>query len=111
MKAQTVPQLFRVEAQEWVAGARKVAQDLLLEHPTITILDVLEVHPLPKYLKKNIIGHVFKDEVFMKQGIMRSPVPVANGHFIHRWSLNANFYPTSVFKYRRRNLEEDGRDN
>lgn len=110
MIAQTAPELFSKTKQEWVQDARFVAQKLLSERPSITIRDVLEVHPLPGYIKKNVLGNVFLHAgIFQKVGVERSNTRASHGHFIHRWTLKPELYERSYFRYKRRDVEEDGR--
>lgn len=109
MIAQTAPELFSKTKTEWIEEARQVAEKLLRTQPSVTIIDVLAVHPLPGYIKKNVLGKVFQAPVFKSVGIERSRSALSHGHYIHRWALKEELYHKSYFMWKKRDLEEDGR--
>ena len=101
--------LFRLTNQEWLAGARKHAQEMLMTRYSITIMDVLEKCPYPSYLgkRKNIAGQVFQNEdVFQAIGYTKSRLPGAKQHVIRVWTLNEGLYAESQLRFRRRDVEE-----
>lgn len=101
---QSVPDLFRLERQDWLMQARVKAEALCQTHEAITIRDVLAVHPLPSYLggkRKAILGHVFNNQVFRKVGIERSRSTGAKGHYINKWSLREEYYAPEELTYKR----------
>lgn len=104
--AQTVPHLFQNTQKEWLEGAQKAAQNLLFARDHITIMDVLRVYPLPVYLKRNILGQVFKNDIFKPIGYTRSTIGNAHGHIIRIWTLESGYFPNSMLAHRRRNVEE-----
>lgn len=104
--AQTVPNLFQNTQKEWLEGAQKTAQNLLFSREHITIMDVLQAYPLPTYFKRNILGQVFKNDIFKPIGYTRSTVGNAHGHVIRLWSLSSDYFPESMLAHRRRNVEE-----
>ncbi len=105
---QTVPHLFRNTQKEWLEGAQRTAQNLLFSRDNITIMDVLRVYPLPSYLKRNILGQVFKNDIFKPIGYTRSTAGSAHGHVIRMWTLESAYFPESMLAHRQRNVEEYG---
>lgn len=88
------PDLFGHEREMWLLEARRVAQELLLTHETITIELVLAQCPRPRYLHRNIIGQVFRDGTFKQVGFTKSKRAVSNGRIIAIWALNR--YPSRM---------------
>ncbi|MDB5422569.1 MAG: hypothetical protein JWR59_2516 [Brevundimonas sp.] len=88
---QTVQDLFSLNREQWLNGARKVAYQLLQTRLTITIEDVLELYPRPKYLHRNTTGSVFKDEWFQPVGYVLSKRVISHGRVIRLWSLSEKF--------------------
>lgn len=106
--APTTQDMFRTNKEAWLQEAREIAQNMLLTRGQITIEDLLEAHPLPKYIKKSFLGQVFKDDVFQAVGYKRARRLIANGHILRIWELNAAYYPSNMLTHRRRNVEEYG---
>lgn len=109
--APTTQDMFRTNKEEWLKEARYIAQRLLLNRGQITIEDLLEVHPLPKYIKKNFLGRVFRDDIFRFCGYTRAHRLMARGHIICIWELNPAYYPSNMLTHRRRNVEEYGAES
>jgi len=107
----TTQDLFRTNKEQWIQEARQIAQKLLLNRGQITIEDLLEVHPLPKYIKKNLLGRVFQDDIFQAVGYTKARRTMAKGHIIRIWELNADYYPTNMLMHTRRHMEEYGYDS
>ena len=106
--APTTQDMFRTNKEAWLQEARQIAQKLLLTRGSITIEDLTEVHPLPKYIKKNFLGRVFRDDVFQKAGYTNARRTMARGHALRVWELNAAYYPSNMLTHRRRNVKEYG---
>lgn len=87
----TVQDLFKKTKAEWLDGARAVAIKKLRQQHVITIEDILVDYPLPKYLHKNTIGAVFKDNHFVSIGFTRSLRQISNGRVIQRWVLSDRY--------------------
>ena len=95
----TVPDLFQIDKVRWLDGARKVAYDLLKRRSTITIEDVLELYPLPKYLHRNTIGKVFQNEWFQHVGYTSSKRRISHGRTIRLWSISDEFAETLTMDF------------
>lgn len=78
--------IFTQQKRQWIDEARQVAHKLLSEYYSITIDDVLRIHPLPKFLHRNTVGAVFSQREFKKLGLERSTTPQSHGHIITRWT-------------------------
>lgn len=91
---QTVPDLFNRTREQWLNGARKVAYNLLKTRHTITIEDVLELYPRPKYLHRNTTGKVFHDTWFQPVGYTASKRKISHGRTIRLWGLSDQFEHT-----------------
>lgn len=85
---QTVPDLFNQSRQQWLEGARLVARKLLRHRHKITIEDVLELYPRPKYLHRNTTGGVFQTDMFHAVGYTLARKPSSNGRVIRWWTLS-----------------------
>lgn len=79
--------LFKVQKIEWLEKARQTAKDLLKTRDKITIEDVLEVCPLPKFLHRNTIGAVFTRQEFDSVGIVYSRRKSSHRRLIRQWSI------------------------
>lgn len=88
---QTVPDLFNKTREQWLNGARNVAFQLLKTRTKITIEDVLELYPRPKYLHRNTTGSVFKNEWFQAIGYTASKRKQSHGRVIRLWTLSDEF--------------------
>lgn len=88
---QTVQDLFNKTRDQWLNGARVVAKNLLKTRHTITIEDVLELYPRPKYLHRNTTGSVFKDEWFTPIGYTLSKRTISHKRVIRLWGLSEQF--------------------
>ena len=88
---QTVPDLFQRTREQWLTGARNVAFNLLRTRHTVTIEDVLELYPRPKYLHRNTTGTVFKDERFQPIGYTTSRRTISHGRVIRLWTVSDAF--------------------
>lgn len=84
---QTVPDLFQKTKREWIDGARSVAVKLLRKRSSITIEDVLEAYPRPKYLHRNATGSVFHSAEFQPIGYTASRRRLSHGRTIRVWTL------------------------
>lgn len=91
LEPQTVPDLFQRTREQWLNGARKVAYNLLQTRHTVTIEDVLELYPRPKYLHRNTTGSVFKDPWFQPLGYVTSRRTISHGRVIRTWGLSDQF--------------------
>lgn len=87
MIPQTVPDLFNQSREQWLEGARHTARKLLRHKYRITIEDVLEIYPRPKYLHRNTTGSVFKSEVFQPIGYTLARKPSSHKRVIRLWTL------------------------
>jgi len=85
---QTARDLFNVSRLQWIEGARVVARRLLHTRYKITIEDVLEVYPRPKYLHRNTTGKVFQHEAFRTVGYTPAMKPSSHGRIIKLWTLS-----------------------
>lgn len=102
----TIRGLFQQSAQEWLHDARYEAVELLKQRYEITIEDVLSVCPFPKYLRRNLIGQVFRDDVFQPVGYTKAKRPVAHDHVIRVWTINEQYFPEQLLRRRHRYIEE-----
>lgn len=91
MKAQTMQDLFSLSRGQWIDGARHAARGLLRRRPRITIEDVLEIYPRPKYLHRNTTGNVFRDEMFHAVGYTTAKNVSSHGRVIRIWTLSDRF--------------------
>lgn len=82
-----IQDLFRKSKQEWLDGARTKAINLLRNRTYVTIEDVLEQYPFPKYLHHNTIGSVFKHGDFTPVGYTSSRRAVSHGRTIRQWTM------------------------
>lgn len=85
--------LFHTQREEWLQKARHTAEKLAIEHGSVDIEDVLALCPRPRFLHKNVTGHVFKAPVFRTVGIRKSRRPISNGRLICIWAVREEFYP------------------
>lgn len=85
---QTMPDLFHQTREQWLEGARHTARQLLRRKRLITIEDVLEIFPRPKYLHRNITGNVFKSEMFHPIGYTLAKKPTSHKRVIRLWTLS-----------------------
>lgn len=88
MNPQTIQDLFQVTREQWLEGARLTARKLLRYRSKITIEDVLEIYPRPKYLHRNTTGSVFKYEAFQPIGYTMAKKPTSHGRVIRLWTLS-----------------------
>lgn len=88
MIPQTVPDLFNQSREQWLEGARNAARKLLRRRHRITIEDVLEVYPRPRYLHRNTTGSVFKNEMFRPLGYTLARKPSSHKRVIRIWTLS-----------------------
>lgn len=88
MKAQTMQDLFSTTREQWLEGARHAARQLLRRKPNITIEDVLDIYPRPKYLHQNITGKVFQSEMFHPIGYTPAKKLSSHGRVIRKWSFS-----------------------
>lgn len=84
--SKTVNDLFRQSKQDWLEEARQSARKLLSVRYSITIEDVLEVTPLPRYLHHNTIGRVFSNEDFKAIGYTPSRRTAMHGRVVRLWT-------------------------
>lgn len=82
----TVNDLFQQSKTDWLKEARDTARKLLRTRHHITIEDVLEITPLPKYLHRNTIGAVFNNEDFRAVGYTKSRRTAMHSRTIKMWS-------------------------
>lgn len=92
---QTMPDLFNQSREQWLEGARHTARQLLRRRRTITIEDVLEIFPRPKYLHRNTTGNVFRNEMFHPVGYTLAKKLTSHGRVIRLWTLS-DLYDNSV---------------
>lgn len=88
---QTVQDLFQVNREQWIEGARVVARRLLRNRYKITIEDVLAVYPRPKYLHRNTTGKVFQNEAFRAIGYTPAKKLSSHGRIIRLWTLSDTY--------------------
>lgn len=87
-KAYKGPDLFTTNKTEWLAKARSVAKDLLKQYDWITSEEVTALCPLPRYLSRNTIGHIFMNQSeFQMVGTTPAQRPSSNGRRICKWAL------------------------
>lgn len=84
--------LFQKNREDWLLAARNTARKLLNSRLNITIEDVLEITPLPKYLHRNTIGKVFHDTDFVAVGYTLTRKPSSHSRVIRKWSLKQPTY-------------------
>lgn len=87
----TINDLFRRTKQDWLEEARDTAEKLLATRRTVTIEDVLEVCPRPKYLHRNVTGSVFQDKRFKPEGFIQSRRTVSHGRIVRTWTLKDQY--------------------
>lgn len=92
---QTVPDLFNRTRDQWLQGARHTARQLLRRRRSITIEDVLERYPRPKYLHRNTTGSVFKGDMFQPIGYTLSKRTLSHGRVIRMWAMS-DLYARSI---------------
>ena len=88
---QTTKSLFDVTAKMWLEQARRIAERKLRATDNvfaITVEDVMEDFPLPKYLSRNTIGQIFHDRRFRPFGTTVAKHWAARNHIIRTWILN-----------------------
>jgi len=85
---QTVQDLFSVTREQWLEGARTTAKKLLCSRSNITIEDVLDIYPRPKYLHRNTTGSVFQDERFQPVGYTTAKKPSSHHRVIRIWTIS-----------------------
>ena len=88
--------VFKSEREQWLDEARMAARTLLMYKPYVTIVDVLEVVPRPKYLHTNVTGAVFKHEDFKVYGFQKSNSKAARGRIICQWKLAEDSMPYTM---------------
>jgi hypothetical protein len=88
MKPQTAQDLFNTTREQWLEGARHAARKLLRLRSKITIEDVLELYPRPKYLHRNVTGRVFRSEMFQPIGYTTAKKPSSHGRVLRIWTLS-----------------------
>ena len=91
MNPQTAQDLFQTTRERWLEGARHAARGLLRKRPRITIEDVLDIYPRPKYLHRNTTGSVFKDEMFQAIGYTTAKKFSSHGRVIRIWTLSDRY--------------------
>lgn len=79
--------LFKTAKAEWLEKARDTARELLKRREFITSEDVTAICPLPKYLHRNTIGGIFRDEDFQMVGVTIAKRKVAHKRLIRKWAL------------------------
>lgn len=103
----TVKDLFQAEKVKWLDGARAAARKLLRYRRTITIEDVLEIHPLPTYIHRNTAGRVFQCDDFHAVGWTPSTRRVSHGRHVRVWEkADPRADVQSYRQYNRRLLRE-----
>ena len=83
--------IFAKEKQAWLETARAEARRLLRKNYEITIEDVLAEVPLPDYLNRNTIGHVFLSPEFKKVGYTTAKHAAANHRVIAKWKMKGEW--------------------
>ncbi len=81
------PDLFKQPKQAYLDEARAVARKLLARRDYITSEDVTALCPLPRYLHKNLIGHIMQHPDFEAVGYAPARRPSSNGRVIRKWTL------------------------
>lgn len=92
------PDLFKSNKLEWCDKARAAARKLLENTEYITIEQVTEVCPLPRYLSRNTIGGVFQHPDFQVVGYTLARRPSSNSRLIRKWALKHPPVPTKSFR-------------
>lgn len=93
--------LFKSQKQDWIDEARKVAHQLLKKQYSVTIEDVLRVHPLPKFLHRNTIGTVFSQSEFSKIGYAPAKKLSSHGRILGVWVEKVSEQPFEVPRLKR----------
>lgn len=88
---QTVQDLFGISREQWLEGARLTARRLLRTKSKITIEDVLERYPRPKYLHRNTTGSVFKTDMFVPVGYVPARKLTSHKRIIRLWTLSDTY--------------------
>lgn len=83
----TVHDLFRLSREDWIDECRETARQLLKQKPLITIKDVTDINPRPKYIHPNTTGTIFRHEDFKLVGFTTSKQPSRHGSIIGLWRL------------------------
>jgi hypothetical protein len=78
--------IFQKQKQQWIEEAREVAHKLLKKRYSITIEDVLAVHPLPRFLHRNTIGSVFNQGEFKRLSYEPAKKVSSHGRIISVWT-------------------------
>jgi len=99
LQPQTAQDLFQSSREQWLTIARRVALDLLKTRHTITIEDVLDISPRPKYLHRNTTGSVFKDERFSPVGYTTSKRLISHSRVIRLWGVSDQFEDKLTIDY------------
>lgn len=88
MTAQTMQDLFSTTREQWLEGARHAARQLLRRKANITIEDVLDIYPRPKYLHRNVTGRVFQGTMFSPVGYTSAKKLSSHGRVIRVWAFS-----------------------
>lgn len=78
--------LFSEQKTAWITEARQVAHLLLKKQYSITIEDVMRVHPLPRFLHRNTIGNVLSSGEFKRIGYRPALKTSSHGRVISVWT-------------------------
>lgn len=87
----TMQDLFQKSREQWLEEARHTARKILMGKQTITIEDVLDQCPRPKYLHQNTTGSVFKSPEFKPVGFATSRRTISHGRTVRVWSLKDGY--------------------
>jgi hypothetical protein len=105
----TAIDMFAKERQAWIDQCRAMARRLLATREAITIEDVLQEFPRPKYIHRNTTGQIFKHEDFKASGFTKSRREVSKGRWIMTWKLANPTVPASSRQLQRsRQVEAAG---
>lgn len=88
---QNMQDLFKNSREIWLEGARLIAFKMLKKRRLITIEDVLEAHPRPKFLHRNTTGSVFKSDMFKPIGFTLAKKPSSHKRVIRLWTLKEEY--------------------
>lgn len=81
--------IFKEEKERWLTEARQTARELLRDKESVTIDDVIDLCPRPKYLHRNTNGAVFNRD-FESVGFTKAVHPAAKGRWIQMWKLKGS---------------------
>ncbi len=64
---------------DWISRARIVAHNIILRKGWVTADDLREVWPVPEEFDARVVGAVFRDKRFVKDGYTATERPTSHG--------------------------------